>query len=235
MAKTATVSLDKLTPEQKAELLKELETQQKEQSQRIREERSNYKLLVDDVVTMLFPELQEASEKLSMVKTKVFSDLNTLVKMKAELYDREEDQFSHSFTTSDGLLSITIGRNVSDGWDDTVNTGIAKVNDFVQGMAKDDNSQKLVNTVLRLLSKDNKGNLKASRVLVLKKLSEDTGDKNFIDAIQIIQDAYRPVPSQEFVRCVYKDAKTGGKKILPLSISEAALSAEECPKPLNGA
>jgi hypothetical protein len=220
------INLDKLTPEQKTQLMNELKEQEKKDKDRIKNERATYKTMVDNEIRILYPLLQECTKALSAAKEYVFDSLSSLIKMKAELYDREEDQYSHSFSTSDGLITIEIGRNINDGWDDTVNTGIAKVKDFLETLAKDENSKNLVNTILRLLSKDAKGNLKSSRVLQLKKLSEDIGDEVFIDAIKIIQDAYRPTPSKEFVRCIYKDAK-GAKIILPLSITEAPFPEEE--------
>lgn len=219
------ISLDSLTPEQLELLQKQYEEKKKAEAEKVQQERATYKQMVDSTVNGLFPIIQEASQKLAEVKQHVFGEFKTLIQMKAELYNRKEEQFSHTFTSADGNITITIGRNVSDGWDDTVNTGIAKVNDFIQGMIKDENSKNLVNTVLRLLSKDKSGNLKASRVLQLKKMAEDVGDASFIDAIKIIQDAYRPKPSQEYIKCTYTN-EAGVKIIVPLSISEATMEVE---------
>lgn len=220
------LTLDSLSPEQLEILSKQLEERKKAEADKVQQERATYKQMVDSTVNGLYPIIEEASKKLADVKQHVFEEFKTLIQMKAELYNRKEDQYSHTFSTTDGNITITIGRNVSDGWDDTVNTGIAKVNDFIQSMAKDENSKNLVNTVLRLLSKDKSGNLKASRVLQLKKMAEDVGDKNFIDAIKIIQDAYRPKPSQEYIKCTYTN-EAGAKVILPLSISEAYSYVEQ--------
>lgn len=220
------ITLDNLSTDQLEALAKQYEERKQAEAKKVQEERATYKSMVDATVNGLYPIIEEASKKLAEVKQHVFGEFRTLVQMKAELYNRKEDQFSHTFSSADGNITITIGRNISDGWDDTVNTGIAKVNDFIQGMAKDENSKNLVNTVLRLLSKDKSGNLKASRVLQLKKMAEDVGDANFIDAIKIIQDAYRPKPSQEYIKCTYTN-EAGAKVILPLSISEATLETIE--------
>lgn len=220
------IDISQLTPEQLEALKKQFNQEEKEKNDRIKKERATYKKMVDQSVGACFPMLQTLSEQLSEAKDFVFDTLGALIEMKSELYGRESDQFSHTFSSEDGLVSITIGRNINDGWDDTVEVGIGKVNDFLKTMAKDKNSENLVNTVLRLLSKDSKGNLKASRVLQLKKLSEDVGDPTLIDAIKIIQDAYKPTPSQEYIRCICKDDK-GNKIILPLSISEAGFPKKE--------
>ena len=47
-----------------------------------------------------------------------------------------------------------------------------------------DATKALVNAVLRLLSRDGQGNIKASRVLQLRKKAEDSGDERFLDEIR---------------------------------------------------
>lgn len=219
MTQQKKVTLDQLSEEEKDALLKELQAEQEKQQNKIKEDRKAYKNLVNEIVPGLFAELVIVSASLSEVKTKVYQSLKTLVQMKGDLYGKDTDQFSHSFTTEDGLTLI-IGRRYNDGWDDTVTAGIKKVHDFLEGLGKDDNSKALVKTILQLLSKDKTGNLKASRVLQLKKLAEEVKNPDFTDAINIIQDAYRPVKTKEFVTVRYKD-NNGVSVDLPLDISSA--------------
>lgn len=214
------ISLASLSVKDRAKLLKELEAQQKSDNERIKGERQKYKATVDKKVRAILPVLQKVSKSIADAKRFTYKNLEQLIKAKTELYDREDDQFSHSFSTLDGNTTIIVGSNVIDGWDDTVNVGIGKVMDFLKTMVKDKDSKDLVETVTKLLSKDNKGNLKASRVLQLKQFAEKRNNKELTDAINIIQDAYRPVRSKEFVRCIIKDDK-GEAMILPLSITEA--------------
>jgi hypothetical protein len=206
------VTLDQLTPEAKAELLKELQKSEAD-------ERKAYKDLVNDTVPALFHELIGVAADLSRIKTLVFGELQALIKMKADVYGKEENTYSHSFTTADGI-TIMIGHRYTDGWDDTASAGIERVNNYIQSMGTDSKSKMLVSAVLRLLSKDTKGNLKASRVLQLKKLAEETGDLGFLDAVNIIHDAYRPVKSREFITCRYK-TDAGEAVDLPLDITAA--------------
>lgn len=110
------------------------------------------------------------------------------------------------FTTSDGKLRIVLGYNVTDDYDDTVNEGIKKVHDYISSLARDEETQTLVNAVLRLLAKDGKtGTLKASRVLQLRKMAEDSRNAEFIDGVQIIEAAYRPAISKQYVKAQFKD------------------------------
>lgn len=222
------ISLDQLTPEALEALQEQVRLRDQEEEKRIRAERKRYKELVNETVPPLVLALKEASNMLATVKKKVYDELSTLVVLKGEAYGREDDQTSHSFTTDDGL-TIIIGHRVNDGWDDTVNTGIQKVHDYLETLGTDKKSKDLVKAITQLLSKDSKGTLKASRVLQLQKIALEMGDLLFIDAIQIIQDAYRPVKSKEFVTCRYTGPK--GEKIeVPLDISSVDVPIDDLTK-----
>ena len=215
------IKLGDLSPKEKAALKAELEKELKSEKDAVVQKRKGYKDKVNKVVPSLFTTLEKCSKQLAVAKKRVYDELASLVGMKSEVYDRDQDQSSHSFSTDDGT-TIIIGYRMNDGWDDTVDVGIQKVSDFMKSLGKDANSKKLVATVMRLLAKDSKGSLKASRVLQLKKLADDIGDKTFIDAIQIIQDAYRPTRSKQFVSCRYKNPE-GAVIELPLNISDAEM------------
>ena len=159
-----TVDLTHLTADElKAEL------QRREQVQN--ENRQAYKALVNESIPQIIGKLQTYSEQMAEVKLHTFEALKILLDTKNEVYEVKGDQQSHTFTDEHGN-TITYGFRVIDNWDDTVNAGIEKVRDFIASLAKDDNSARLVNVINRLLKKDAKGNLKASRVLELTKLAQ---------------------------------------------------------------
>lgn len=225
MSKAKTIDLKDLDPKQLAALKKQVLQEQRNNEKKIQEARKGYKASVNKVVPSLFQLLQKCSHDLAKAKEEVYKRLSGLVVSKSEVYDREQDQTSHSFSTEDGI-TISIGYRQNDGWDDTVEVGIQKVTDYMQTLSKDDNSKSLVKMIMKLLAKDSKGLLKASRVLQLKKIAEENGNKKFIDAIQIIQDAYRPARSKQFVTCRYKNSQ-GETKELPLNISDVDLAASK--------
>lgn len=217
MAHNKKISLSNLSEEDRKALLEEALQEEKRKQESVKQQRKDYKNLVNETIPDLFGELVATAEHLGQVKKKVYDTLRTLVDMKSEVYGRDTEQFSHSFTT-DGGVTLIIGNRQNDNWDDTVNVGIKKVHEFLESLGKDDNSKKLVKTILQLLAKDKTGNLKASRVLQLKKLAEDINDPEFTDAINIIQEAYKPVKTKEFVTCRYTK-NNGEKDDLPLDIS----------------
>ncbi|MDR1199930.1 MAG: DUF3164 family protein [Prevotellaceae bacterium] len=192
----------------------------KERKQRERENREAYKSIVNEAIDAIFPELQKVSESLQSEKSKVYEAFQQALVMKAEVYGIKDEQNSNTFTNSAGDRRIVLGQYTVDNYDDTVNEGIAKVKEFIGSLAKDSDSKMLVKAILKLLSKDQKGNLKASRVMQLRKMSEESGNEQFLDGVRIIQDAYKPTVSKYYVRAEYKDEKQQWKNV-PLGMTEA--------------
>ena len=91
---------------------------------------------------------------------------------------------------------------------------------MINSFAQDDRSRLLVDAIMKLLSRDTKGNLKASRVMQLRKLAAESGNAELIDGVEIIEKAYRPQVSKTFVRAEYRD-EYGKWVSVPLGMTEA--------------
>lgn len=180
------------------------------------QDRQAYKDLVAETVPDVVAALLDASDELSQLKAKTFDYFKELLKMKAAVYGVTNNQQSHTFTTD--KHGITLGYRVVDGWDDTVAEGIHKVNTFIESLAQDPNSARLVKTVFRLLKKDAQGNLRASRVLELKQMADEYHDVEFSDGVNTILQAYKPVRSCWFIEAYYMD-NIQQKVPIPLSMS----------------
>lgn len=196
-----------MTPQEKVEFeAYQAEKKEKERIAQQQSDREAYKELVDETIRRVFPSAKAVSILLGAIKKRIYDEFNEALALKAKLYGVKEGQQSHMFTTSDGKLRILLGYNVTDDYDDTVNEGIQKVHDYISSLAKDEDTKTLVNAVLRLLAKDGKtGTLKASRVLQLRKMAEDSKNAEFMDGVQIIEAAYRPAMSKQYVKAQYKD------------------------------
>ena len=182
-------------------------------------DRSAYKEAVEETVPKLLLSLAGASSTLTNVKTDLFNTINALLSLKNDVYGIRDGQQSHTFSDSTGN-TVSVGYRVTDGWDDTVNSGIAKINEFMTFLATDTKSATLVKTINNLLKKDAKGNLKANRVIELQQMAEEFQSPLFNDGIDIIVKGYKPVKSCYFVEASYTD-ETGKKQNVPLSISAA--------------
>lgn len=179
--------------------------------------REQYKELCNEVIPPLFKRLKEASKELQEVKTSVYEDILALTELKIEAYGIRPNQQSHSLSTDKGE-TITIGFNVNVGYDDTVYVGVAKVKEFINSLITDANTAKLVNQINRLLRPDSKGNLDPKRVMELKQMANEFNSLDFLEAVEIIENAYQPRRSSWFIKAGYQNL-AGIDVNLPLSIS----------------
>lgn len=195
------------------------EDEKKQAAAERKRQREEYATMVDDEINTAIPQLRELSETIRTVKDTVFGNFDAILKMKAEILGlTKDDQRSHTFTNSDSTLRITLGVNCIDGYRDTVEDGIAMVKAYIESLATDDKSKVLVSAVLRLLSRDGQGNLKASRVLQLRKMAEESGDERFIEGVRIIEESYQPTVTKRYIRAEYKDSK-GAWRYIPLDMT----------------
>lgn len=193
----------------------------RDEAQRAKEEREAYRSLAATTVDEFFPRLESTSNTLSKMKRLLYDSFSQVVETKREVMGAEtQGQRSHSFLSTDGTKRIIIGYYQRDGWDETVEDGIAKVRDYISSLAGDEETRKLVDIILDLLSRDGKGNLKADKVLQLDKYAESIQDARFSEGVAIIKEAYRPVRTKDFVRAQTKNAM-GGWDDLPLGMTEA--------------
>lgn len=185
-------------------------------------ERQTYEELVDNAIMEAFPKLREVSELLKATKKSVEDNFATILDMKRDVLGLTKDrQRSHTFTHSDGLLRITLGSHKCDGWKDTVTDGVQMVKDACLELIKDDTTKALVNQILSLMSPDKEGNLKAAKVIQLRKLADELQNERISEGIQIIEEAYIPTHSKHFIYGEVKDEKTGAWKSIPLGMTEA--------------
>ena len=210
----APVDLTKFSP---AELKAALAAQETKKDA----DRIAYKELVEQTVPKAIFKLALASEVLSNAKTEAFQYFEDILKLKSEVFGVKEKQQSHTFSFEGG--EVQIGYRITDGWDDTVNAGIAKVEKYISSLAKDTETAALVDMVFNLLKKDAKGNLKGSRVLELQKLTAKFSDEEFTDGVDIISKSYKPVRSVWFVEAALID-ENKNKTPIPLSMSAVDFS-----------
>lgn len=212
------MDINDLTKEQRAELKAQLAAEEKAEEANLQRERQSYNNLRDEFVSRTFRSLKQLSDCMLAEKQTIFEESATLDTMQQRLFKVKLDRKSCTMTHSDGRISIKVGNRLNDGWDDTVEIGIEKVREYLGTLATDEKSARLVNAITQLLAKDQKGTLKANKVLELEKMANEVQDTTFLEGIRIIKDAYRPVPTCQFVEVKYKD-ENDVERSLPLSMS----------------
>lgn len=207
-----------MTAEQKAAF--EAWRAKQERAKRRKENREAYAQLVDEQIELAIPELVSLSEKIRTVKQTVFDNFRDVLRMKQDVMElTQTGQHSHTFTNTAGTMRITLGSNTVDDYRDTAEDGIEMVKQYIASLGKDEETRALVDMVLRLLARDQTGRLKASRVLQLRKMAEQTGNEQFIEGVRIIEEAYQPTETKQYIRAEVKNEQ-GAWKAIPLSVTD---------------
>lgn len=213
------IDLKRLSAEQKSELLKQIAEEQANEKRKKEEEKKAYKDLASDIVESSFAYLSDTSKKLREVKKMVFDNFKTVLDMKRDLFNIEGKQATHTFTSADGSKRITIGHRTNDNYDDTCEAGIEKVKNYLKSLAQDDKTGSLVEIITELLTRNKSGNLKPSRVMKLYQHAMKSGNKEFIEGVDIIQRSYNPQFTKTFITAAERN-ENGEWVAVPLSMTE---------------
>ncbi|MDV4078162.1 hypothetical protein CMT44_04250 [Elizabethkingia anophelis] len=198
----STIDLTKLSPEDRQKLIDEaLEINKKEKVEKA-DNRKTFKKLSEEYVKRNIPGLIKHHNKTASVISNLFADFKALKEMKAEVYGtRINEQDSHTSTTEDGKASITIGYNVTIGFDGTESEGVRMIKEFINSLSSDEeNVQKLsaaVNTFLKPNAKT--GMLNPSKIIELSKLRDQYNDERFNQGLDIIFDAQQKRQNSMYV------------------------------------
>lgn len=211
------MNVQNLSAAEKRKLLQELKEDEQKQQEAKQNEINVYKETKSKLVTDTIKSMENLSSLISRAKADVFNNFSTLLTMKKELFDYKEGQKSHSFSNDLGQ-TIEVGFREVDGWDDTVDAGVAKINEYLTRLSTNEQAAKLVSIIQDLLKKDTKGNLQAKRMIQLKNKEAEINDPLFSEGINIILSAHRPKRSAWFIEASTK-GKANEKLGVPLSIS----------------
>jgi hypothetical protein len=208
------IRLDDLSKEQLDALMKQAEERKLAEEAKKREDKEAYLVLVDEAIMESLPELREVSAKMLEVKSKVFERFKKLIEIKEGLYKVKDNQQTHTFTTQDGKFSLCLGSRTVNDYDSTLGSGIEKIKKYISTFDTDNELTEVVNHLLKL---DKNGNLKPSRVMELAQLANKIDNIDFKEGVAIIQQAYQPRATCQFVTAC--ENKETGKEYIPLSMS----------------
>lgn len=186
----STIDTSKLSAEERAELMAQLSQDEKAEKEKKVENRKAYKELSNEYVYRNINNLINHNKITEHLITTLFEDYKAVKEMKALVYG-EKPQDSHTSTLPDGSASITIGYNVTIGFDGTESSGVEKIKNFISSLSdNDENTKKLtkmVNTFLKPNAKT--GMLNPVKIIELSKLRDEFKDDQFNDGLDIIFNA----------------------------------------------
>ena len=204
------------------------EQAKKDAEKRIEALRGNYAAMSESFINRTIKTMTPLSKTIREKKAAVLEEFSALQKLKAELLDIDGKDMpkSHTFTNKVGDKRVTIGVYETDNYDDTVEEGIAIVKSYIESLAQDEKSSQLVKMVMSPLARSANGALKASRVVRLHKLADESGDERFIEGVRIIEAAYRPAISRTYIRCEVRTIDPESQvvkdwEVLPLGMTES--------------
>lgn len=221
------IDLKALSEEQKRELMQELEKEQKAKAEKEQEAIRMYKKLSNEAVSNAVALAKEVSRNIAEVKTKIFEEFKTVIKLREELYGVNAQQNTFTFTNEDSSERVVLGYRTNDGYDDTADAGIEMVKEYLSSLANDENTMQLVKIIKQLMSKDKQGNLKASRVLQLSKYANESSDERFKRGVRIIQDAYKPQRTKNFITVANRYGEEEKWQYIPLSMTDVEMIDNE--------
>lgn len=221
-----TITLDQLTEEQKNALRAQVLEEERAKASQAQNERQAYKELVEENIPQLIRKIKKVHHYLRVVKTQIVKDLEYLVNQKKEVYNVENNQKSHTFTTKDGKLRIVYGYKMVRGWDGTEAAGVGLIKDYVAKHSKTAEGLELSKVILNLLKEDKDGNLKPNRAMELYQLKNKIHDEDFVKGVEIIMEAYREYDSALFIEAYEKDETLNKYKPIQLSLPSVPLNDE---------
>ena len=204
------------------------EAARKEAQERVEALKINYKEMAERFIAKTIKKLTPLSEKIRQTKAEVLEEAAAIQQLKAQLLEIDGKSMpkSHTFTSADGTKRVTIGVYETDGYDDTVEEGVAIVKEYIESLASDEKSQQLLKIVMSLLQRSANGALKASCVVRLHKLADESGDSRFMEGVKIIEASYRPTVSRTYIKCEKRVVDEQGGVVkdweaIPLGMTES--------------
>jgi hypothetical protein len=194
------MDISKLTPEEKEKLRTQLASEEKELTQKKKENKETYKQLAEEFVNKNIDKLVHHKEITGFLIDATMDDFKVIKALKADVYGIKA-QDSHTTTLKDGSASITIGQNVIIRFDGTESAGVEKIKDYMKSLSVDsENAKKLGKIVDKKLKVNQKtGFLNPSAIIDLDSLRDEFNDDGFSEGLDIIKSAQIRTVNSKYV------------------------------------
>lgn len=202
----SSVNLDKVST---AELAAALKKKRKAERSQREEKVATYKRLRDTYLNTVFGKMEELSPTLIEFKSesvKLGLEMHALM---YEVYDREKRELdNYTIADDDGLRKVVVERHHVCQYDETAEVAVG----IIQQVMKDRFSGRnkgMYNILNDLLIKNDAGDYDEKMVAKLRKHQEEVNDPRFIEALDLLAAAYKPVGSRMYIRAYSRPTKAG--------------------------
>ena len=186
------INLSDLSPEARKKLAQQLKEQNKLEKEKRESNIATFKKLSEEFVSQNIDPLVHHHEITGALIEKLWNGYKSIKELKADVYGTKiNEQDSHTSTLEDGSASITIGWNVSIGFDGTESAGVEKIKEFISSLSTDDENNKKLSAAVNTFLKPNAktGMLNPAKIIELSKLKSEFNDERFNDGLDIIFNA----------------------------------------------
>lgn len=165
-----------------------------------------YHQMVDDEMNSATPIFPSLNEDIKEVKETVLENFKSILDVRCEVLKVVKgDQHSYTFINSEGTKRTAPGVYVTDGYRDTMEDGIAIVEECIESLADNAKTESLAGMVLKLLARDARSTSKVSRIVQPHKITEESNNDRFMEGVRVIEEVYQPAIGKQFVRMEMKD------------------------------
>lgn len=189
-----TIDLKNLTPAQRKELMRQNKEIEKQEKKEREENLGTFKELSAEFVNSNIDPLIHHHEITGALIEKLWNDYEAIRELKANVYGvKIKEQDSHTSTLEDGSASITVGWNVSIGFNGNESAGVEKIMDVIKDLSDENDDEKkkklakIAQTFLRPNAKTQM--LNPAKIIELSKLSAEFNDERFDEGLKIIFDS----------------------------------------------
>ena len=186
-----TINLKDLTTAQRKQLQKEAKELDLKEKKEREENIKAYKELSAEFVKSNIDPLIHHHEITGSLIEKLWKDFKPLQELKSNIYGvKINNQDSHTSTLEDGSASITIGHNVTIGFDGTESAGVQVIMEVIKELSDNEDDvkkrklSKIAETFLKLNPKTKM--LNPAKIIELSNLKADFNDERFDKGIDII-------------------------------------------------
>lgn len=197
-----TIDLTQLTIAQKEELAQQLAAEKQTAKEKSISDKKAFKELSAEFVQKNIDFWVNHNQVTALAIENLWKEFKPLQQLKADAYGSKVDkQESHTSTLEDGSASITIGYNVTIGFDGTESEGVEKIKEFLMSLSTDEDKNKKLSAAVNTFLKPNAktGMLNPSKIIELSKLKEEFNDEKFNEGLQIIFDAQQKRKNSVYV------------------------------------
>lgn len=187
-----TININTLSVEEKKKLEDQLKADKKETKIKRANDLQAFKDLSEIYIEKHIDSLVHHHEITGMMIEKLWNDFKPLRDLKASVYGvKINDQDSYTVSSKDGSSSITVGYNVTIGFDGTESAGVEKIKDFLKSLSSDEENVKKLAAAVNTFLKPNvkTGMLNPSKIIELSKLKSEFNDDRFDEGLEIIMNA----------------------------------------------